>query len=162
MRSLAAAVTALATAALAPGARADVDYFKATTKPTTVTVHVDNDRTNNQLLLIGGLFAGAAVAGGVGGWFNWQSHEDAVKVSAHAPTGQSWSSDLQATYDDAHTQGVRAIVCYSIAGAFVAGVVIAALETNPGERVLDLDPAHPQAMIAPVPGGAVVGATWGF
>jgi hypothetical protein len=162
MRSLAAAATAFATVALASGARADVDYFKAATKPTTVTVHVDNDRTPGQRLLIGGLLAGAVVAGGVGGYFNWQSHEDAVNVSAHAPTGLSWTSDRQATYDDAHTQGVRAIVCYSIAGAFVAGMVIAALETDPGEKVLDLDASHPQAMIAPVPGGAVVGATWGF
>jgi hypothetical protein len=160
-RSL-AALTVIATAAIAARARADVDYFKATPKPTTLTVHVDNDRTTGERALIGGLLAGAAVAGGLGGWFNWQSHEDAVKVSAHAATGLSWTADRQATYDDAHTQGVRAIVCYGIAGAFVAGVVIAALETNPGESVIDVDPAHPQAMIAPVPGGAVVGASWGF
>ena len=161
MRSLVAAVIATALAG-APAVRADVDYFKVTTKPTTVTVHVDNDRTTGQLLLIGGLIAGAGVSGGLGGWFNWESHDDATKVSAHAPTGLSWTADRQATLEDAHTQGVRAIVCYGIAGAFVAGVVIAALETDPGEQVVDVDPDHPQAMIAPVPGGAIVGATWGF
>jgi hypothetical protein len=161
-RRLAAAAIATATLAVAPGARADVDYFKSSNDPTKVTIHVPNDRTTSERLLIGGLLAGVAAAGAVGGWFNWQSHEDAVKVSAHTPTGLTWTSDLQATEADAHREGVRAAICYGVAGAFVAGVVIAALRTDPGERVVAIDPAHPQAMIAPVPGGAVIGATWGF
>ncbi len=152
----------IAALALAGTARADVDYFHTASKSTKVTVREGNDRTPGQRRLIGGLAAGGGLALVVGAYFNWQSHSDADAVSSHRLSGATWTADDQATYDRAHSEGVKAIVGYSIAGAFAAALVVTMIETDPGDHLVELDPTTPQATITPTPGGAIVGATWGF
>jgi hypothetical protein len=148
--------------ALAGTARADVDYFHAASQPGKVQVREGNDRTPHQRMLIGGLAGGGGLALAIGAYFNWQSHEDADAVSSHRLSGASWTAANQATYDRAHSEGVEAIVGYSVAGAFAVALVVALIETDPGDRLVEIDPSAPQATITPTSGGAIVGATGGF
>jgi hypothetical protein len=148
--------------ALTARARADVDYFKVAKKPTTVTFNQGKDRSNGELMLLGGLLLGAAASVGVGAYYNLDSHDAASSVSARVLTGKSWSTDLQATYDRAHSSGVKAEIGYGLAGAFAVAALIAVWRTDPGETAVDLDPSAATATITPTPGGEMVGATWGF
>ena len=152
----------MAVLALAGTARADVDYFHTASKPSKVTVREGNDRTPGQRKLIGGLAAGGGLALVVGAYFNWQSHSDADAVSSHRLSGATWTADDQATYDRAHSEGTKAIIGYSVAGVLAAALIVTMIETDPGDRLVDLDSSAPQATITPTNGGAIVGATWGF
>jgi hypothetical protein len=155
---------AAALALAAPvAARADVDYFQAAKKPNAITVRQGKDRPPRTRLLLGGLGAGAALSLGVGVYFNLDAHDAAQQVSAHAPTGKVWSADLQATYDRVHAANVKAIVGYSVAGAFVAAAIVTLIMTDPGEEEVELDPTKPTPTVSiPPTGGAIVGATWSF
>ena len=151
-----------ALALLGTAAHADVDYFKQAAKPNQVNVLEGGERTHDQKLLLGGLAAGTVLALGVGAYFNWQSHDASDQVSAHRFTGMTWTADQQAIYDRAHSDGVKAIIGYGVAGACAVALVVAIVKTDPGEHLVDLDAGRPTAIIAPTPGGAIVGATWGF
>jgi hypothetical protein len=152
---------ALIIAATSSSARAgDVDYFETGGKPpTVVTVTQARPRTTGARLLIGGLIAGMAASLGVGVYYNLDSRSAANDVSARTPTGKSWTPALQATYDRAGSSGTKAEIGYGLAGAFAIGVVIAMWQTDPGEEQIDL---APHASVVPTPGGAIVGAAWGF
>jgi hypothetical protein len=139
-------------------ARAD-DYFHPRKSSTVVTARVPRERSGNAKLLLGGLVAGMAISIGVGAYYNLDSRSASHDVSSRTPTGKSWSAELQATYDRAHTSGIKAEIGYGVAGAFAIGALIALWQTEPGEDVVDY---KPQAMVTPTPGGAVVGARWGF
>ena len=152
----------LATVLASTIARADVDYFKVAKRPTTVTYHQGKDRPARTRWLIGGLAGGAALSLAAGAYFNLDAHDAATSVSAHTLTGKVWSPDLQADYDRIHSSNVKAIVGYSMSGAFVIAAIVVLLKTDPGEEDIELDPSRPTAMVAPTPGGAIVGASWGF
>ncbi|HTJ44269.1 MAG TPA: hypothetical protein VL463_19330 [Kofleriaceae bacterium] len=155
-------VLAIVFAGTVARARADVDYFKAAQKPTTVTYHVGNDRPERTRWLIGGLGGAAGLSLLAGAYFNFEAHDAATKVSAHTLTGKVWSDDLQGDYDRIHSSNVKAIVGYSLAGAFAIATIVVVLKSDPGETDVEVDPTKPTAMIAPTPGGAIVGASWGF
>jgi hypothetical protein len=144
--------------ALATPARADTDYFAKHTDATKVTVQHRRARTTNARLLIGGLVLGAAATGGLGVYFNLQSRDVANQLSAvHSKIVGVWTPALQATYDRGQRDGSLAIAGYALAGAFLAGTIVAIIWTNPGSETTQLAPTAEV-----VHGGAVVGGTVHF
>ncbi len=134
---------ALVAVTLAAGvAHADTpDYFAKPNEGSTIKVKRTKSRTTNQRLLIGGLLAGAALGIGVGVYYHLDSRDAANAVSANDDlTGETWTPELQATYDRAGTSGTIAIVGYAIGAAFLGGTIVAAWKTQPGEEQLAVTP----------------------
>jgi len=152
-------------AALATPAAAGVDYCHAAKDPRVVTVTRQRPRPLRDKLIIGGLALGAAVAVGVGVKFNLDSRADARAVSASHFVSRPWTAADQATFDRAHTDGVKAGVFYGIGALFAVGSLIALWRTEQPEEAIRVTPdgRHvPVPTLAPTSGGAVVGAAWTF
>lgn len=142
-------------------ARADVDYFKAAQARKDVPPpQATPPRTTGERLVIGGLLAGSLIAAGVGAEFNLGARDAADSVSAKSLTGKTWTPDLQATYDRIHTDNVRAGIAYGVAGAFAIATLVALWETEKEPGEVELHPTSGTALVAPVRGGAIVGASW--
>ena len=131
------------------------DYF--------VKSYPDRTQKNVVTLAVG---AGASVLiGGVGLYFHLDSRDSANQVSAHKFTGEPWSEDRQALYDDAHSSAVKAGVFYGIGGALLLGTAIAYMVTEPKQETMLIHPhsdPKPTALLAPTRGGALIGGTWSF
>lgn len=150
-------VLALVIAASAP-ASADTDYFAKPNQSSAVMVRHQKSRTLGEKLTIGGLLVGAAITGGLGLHWHLASRDAANAVSAsHDRIVGVWTDDKQTTYDRAGSAGTEAIVGYSLAGACIAGAIVAAVLTSPGYENTPMAPA-----LAITRGGAVVGGSVHF
>jgi hypothetical protein len=129
----------------------------------TIKSYPDRSRANVMGL---SLTAGAgAVVGAVGVYFHLDSRDKSDALSAHKLTGLPWTPERQAQYDAAHRSAVTAGVLYGIGGALVLGAAIAFMVTEPKMETITITPhtnPKPTALIAPTPGGALVGGMWSF
>jgi len=123
----------------------------------------DRSKTNVMGLAIAG--GAAVVLGGIGLYFHLDSRAESSTINAHKFTGQAWTPDREATYDDAHSSAVTAGVLYGIGGAVLLGTAIAYMVTEPKMETIVIHPHRspkPTALLAPTRGGAFVGGTWSF
>jgi len=125
-----------------------------------IVIDVPGLRTRRAKLLSGSLLAAGVVAGSIGLYYTLESRSSANAVSAQVFTGKTWSDELQQSVDDADRSRTRAIIAYSIGGAFVAGAIAAYIATEPKSERHVIRP-HRTAL-APVPGGAVATGEWRF
>lgn len=140
------------------------DYFdRNPNEGSTIRVRREKSRTLGQKLLIGGLLVGAAASLGAGAYYNLDSRDAANEVSSNDDlTGETWTAEHQATYDRAGTSGTKAIVGYALGGGFVAGAIIAAWLTQPGDEEVAVGARAARAVVAPVAGGALLGGAWSW
>lgn len=139
---------------------ASTDYFAAPATPNQLVFRGAGKRSARQRLVIGALFGGAAVAGGVGALFHLRSAAAADAVSSDIPTGEAWTPAHQADYDRAGSARVGAIVGYSVGGALLVAALIALGVTTPADTINEVHIARPT--VAPTAGGAVAGLAVGF
>ena len=139
-------------------------YFAAPTGR-DIVIKSYPDRPRNQILAIS-IAAGVGVAlGGVGAYYHLDSRDQSNKINAHSFTGESWTPERTAIYDEAHSSAVKAGVFYGIGGAFLLGAAIAYIVTEPKMETIVIHPhvdPKPTALLAPTRGGALVGGTWSF
>ena len=164
-----ATVCGLLCPALSPGpALAGGDYFGEDAPEDQITFRKYKERSNRQRLIIGALFGGAALFGGVGLYFNFDARSKSDEVSVVGNhTGLTYTQDLEDTRTGALRSRNVAIASYSVGGLFLIGAIVAFYLTDPGSEVVsvgDEEPPGPTVpvTVAPIPGGAVVGGTWRF
>lgn len=127
-----------------------------------VVIKEPNERTWGNIATCAGIAAVGFALGGVGLYYNLDSRNAANTVSSPGATGLAWSAALQADVDRAHDSGVKAGVFYGIGGAAVIAAVVTLIATDPGSHTTTIYPHDGTALIAPAPGGAVVGGAWSF
>ncbi len=125
-----------------------------------IVIDVPGLRTRRAKILSGGLLAAGVIAGSVGLVYTLDSRTQANKVSAQLFTGKTWSDELQRAVDNTDRSRTRAIIAYSIGGAFVAGAIAAYIATEPKAERHVIRPHH--AGLTPVRGGAVATSEWSF
>ena len=139
-------------------------YFAAPTGK-DIVIKSYPDRSRNSIWGMSIAAGIGAVLGGVGVYYHLDSRDRSNKVNAHSFTGETWTADRAAIYDDAHSSAVKAEVFYSIGGVFVLGAAIAYIVTEPKMETTVIHPhvdPKPTALLAPTRGGAVVGGMWSF
>lgn len=166
-RACAATLVAAVLAFAAPTAvhADDVDYFAAKPDSQSVTVKRPKSRTPTQRLQIGGALVIGALCAGVGVYFHLDSRDAADSVSGGGKLiGEAWTAEHQATYDRARTSGYYAGFGYGLSALFLGGAAVITWMTHPGDEVLVINPGERAAtpVVAPVPGGAVVGGAWSW
>ncbi len=163
-RACAATLVAAVLAAAAPVAGAEeVDYFAGAPDSQNVTVKRAKSRTPSQRLQIGGAVAIGAVFAAIGVYYHLESRDAAASVSGNGDLdGEAWTDDRQATYDRARQAGYYAGFSYGLSAVFLAGAAVIGWMTRPGEEELVIKPGEASVtpVVAPVPGGAVVGGAW--
>jgi hypothetical protein len=148
-----------------PGwARADTDYFQGGAAPTAIKYKKTRSRTLGQRLTIAGLGVAGLAAGGLGLHFHLDSRDAAEELSSDDDVVGTWTADRQALHDRAGASGTKAIIGYSVGALLLGGAVVALWRSEPGEDEVVLAPGGRAAVpvVAPVPGGAVVGGAWSW
>ena len=154
---------------LAWSARASAqDYFQQGGSE-ALTFKVDRERTMRQKVVIGSLFGGSVLFGGVGLLFHLDSKHKSDEVSTDAGhhTGQIYTEEL----DDTRRAAIRsrniAIASYALSGGLLVSTFIAYLVTDPGQETIRVgteaaEGSGARLLFAPTDGGAVVGGSWRF
>jgi hypothetical protein len=147
-----------------PCADGGAHYFAAPAgKDITIKSYPDRSPTNIwSLSIAAGL---GVVVSGVGAYYHLDSRDQSDKINAHRFTGESWTPERAAIYDEAHSSAVKAGVFYGIGGALVLGAAIAYIVTEPKMETTVIHPhvdSKPTALLAPTRGGALVGGAWSF
>lgn len=148
----------------APCADGGPRYFAAP-KGKDIVIRSYPDRSSTSIYAMSIAAGIGVVLGGVGVYYHLDSRDQANKINAHSFTGQTWTPDRAVIYDEAHSSAVKAGVFYGIGGAFLLGTAIAYIVTEPKMETTVIHPhtdPKPTALIAPTPGGALVGGTWSF
>jgi hypothetical protein len=129
-----------------------------------IVITTEGERTTNNKLVLAGLAGGAAVLGGIGLYYNLDSRSAASSVSAENPTNKTWTPADASDYSRAHDSAVKAGVFYGIGGALLVGAVVGLIATAPKSEttVMHTAPATATPIVAPTPGGAVLGGSWRF
>lgn len=130
----------------------------------TITIVTPGERTTDNLMLVGGLAAGAVVVGGLGLYFHLDGKSASEKVSSDVFGGEEWTADDAALFDQAERSRTKAIVAYSVGGALLVGAIVALIVTEPPSETTVLRPRAVRVIptVAPAAGGAVLGGMWSF
>ena len=137
-----------------------IDYFQK--GGGGVLVRKDRSRTRRQKLLIYGLAGGAALFGGLGAYFHYDSKSIADELSADSDQHQRWSPELQDKYDRGQLDGKLAIAGYAISAGLIAATIVVVIKTDPGTELETIGPGGAKPVADVVPGGATVGASWSW
>jgi hypothetical protein len=129
----------------------------STTGPHDIVVTTEGQRSTKNIAILASVAGAGALLGGIGAYFNVQSRSSANDVSASSPTSTPWTAARQATYDNAHDEGVKAGIFYGIGGALLIGAVVGLIVTVPKSETTTI---HPHVNVQP--GGATLGGSWSF
>ncbi|HEU0037507.1 MAG TPA: hypothetical protein VFQ53_43145 [Kofleriaceae bacterium] len=125
--------------------------------PREIVVDIPGERSRNNKLVLIGVTAASAIAGGIGLYYHLDSRSASDEVSAQLFTGRPWTADDEATVDRAASSRTRAAIGYSIGGALLVGAIVGYTLTDPAPRREVI-----RTSLVPVPGGAIAGAGWRF
>jgi hypothetical protein len=142
----------------------DTRAFRPAPTHRDIVVTVPGDRTSQNVGLLAGLaIAGAALAS-AGVYYNLDSRDAADTVSPKHAINAPWTAEDQATYDRAHSSGIKAGVFYGLGGAVLVGAIVTYIVTAPKTETTIIHPhyARVQPILAPSPTGAIVGGAWRF
>jgi hypothetical protein len=143
------------------------DYFQQGGSD-ALTFKVDRERTTRQRVLIGSLFGGSVLLGGVGLLFHIDSKHKSDEVSTDAGhhTGHIYTEELDDTRRAALRSRNFAIASYALGGGLLVGTFIAYLLTDPGQETIrvgtEAESTGARLLVAPTESGAVVGGSWRF
>jgi len=146
-------VSAMVVAALlAPAASASAgDYFGKDAPSDQITYRVDNPRTTRQRIVLGVLFGGAALAGGIGLAFHLDSRSKSDDVTETGElSGRTYDQAVDATRRGALRSRTRAIVAYGLGGALAAAGVVALVLTDPGSRQVKVGRKQQETVPSPI------------
>jgi hypothetical protein len=130
-----------------------------------IVVRYRPDRPKKNVVTCAILGGSAVVVGAIGLYFNLEARSASDEVSAIKFTGRAWTPERQDRYDDAQRNGTIAGVMYGLGGALLLTTAIYYIVTEPAQEEMVITPNSRRpasAMIAPTPGGALVGGAWSF
>ncbi|MGE5180456.1 MAG: hypothetical protein ACM31C_00255 [Acidobacteriota bacterium] len=127
-----------------------------------IVIVTEPDRPANNKILLASLAGGAALFGGIGLYFHLDSRSASNDVSAKRSTNTAWTSADAARYDQAHSSATKAEVFYGIGGALLVGAVVTWIVTAPNSETTVIHTGGGTPVVAPTPGGALVGGAWTF
>jgi hypothetical protein len=140
----------------------DVAQFPDPTGPAyTVTSH--GDRSTNNKLALASIAGGGLLLGAVGLYFHLDSRDAADQVGSLVETSHTWSAADQAVYDRAGSSGTKAKAFYALGSLAVLTAIVGYIITEPPTETTVIRPHRaPKPVVAPEPGGAVLGGVWSF
>jgi hypothetical protein len=129
-----------------------------------IVVRYTPSRSRNNVILLAALGGAAVIAGSIGAYFHLQYNSDNSDVAADSYTGLPWSTQRQDVYDRAQRESVYAGIGYGIGAGLLLATAIAYIVTEPDpvEEVISPHTNAKHALVAPMPGGALVGGVWSF
>lgn len=147
-----------------PPKRADPDNPEFRVRPKRdIVVTVPGDRDARNIALVAGIAGAGAVFSAIGVYYHLDSKSAADEVSTKHPTNLPWTADDQAAVDRAHGSGIKAGVFYGIGGAVLIGAIVTYIVTEPKSETTVIHPHYAAVpVVAPAPGGAVLGGAWSF
>ena len=123
------------------------------------------ERSKQNVYMLGGLAIGGALVGALGLYFHMDSRSATDDVAANKFLNVPWSAAHQDTYDRARSSSITAGVLYGVGGGLLLATAILYIATEPKPETITIQPRanpKPTALVAPTPGGAVVGGAWRF
>ncbi len=139
---------------------ADRPIAKPSTRSRELVIEVPGERSLNNRLVVGGLLAAGLIGSTLGVYWHLDSRDAADAVSADEFTGRTWTPEQVALVDRADRSKTRAIVAYSIGGAFLIGAIATFIATEPKSETAII---HTGVVVTPTEhGGTVVGKLWTF
>jgi hypothetical protein len=136
------------------------DFAKPRAAGKDIVITVPGERSHHNILVLSSIAGAGALLGAVGLYFNLDARSAANDVNADQAQHVPWTPALQSKYDQAHDSSVKAGVFYGLGGAVVIGAIVGLIITTPKDTTTVIHPHT--ALIAPTPGGAVVGTAWSF
>jgi len=131
-------------------------YFAAP-KGKDIYIKQYSDRSRANIIGLWSTVGAGVVLGGVGLAFHLDYRSKSDDLSSKRFTGEPWTADRQATYDDAHHSSVMAGVFYGIGGATLLAATVAFIVTEPKAETIVIHP-HVDAKS----GGAIIGGGFEF
>jgi hypothetical protein len=140
----------------------DVRQFPDPTGP-AYTIKSQGERSTNNKLALASIAGGGLLLGAVGLYFHLDSRDAADSVSALIPTSHTWSAADQEAYDRAGSSGTKAKAFYALGSIAVLTAIVGYIITDPPTETTLIRPHRaPKPVVAPEPGGAIVGGAWSF
>jgi len=128
-----------------------------------IVIHTPGERSQNNIITLWSVAGAGALIGAIGLYYNLDARSASNDVNAVSQAHLPWTPQLQAKFDQAHDSSTKAAVFYSIGGAVVVGAIVGAILTQPKDETTVIHPhGTGTALVAPTPGGAVVGGAWSF
>lgn len=115
------------------------------------------DRSKKNVITLWSTAGVGVLLGGVGLAYHLDYRSKSNDLSSKRFTGETWTPELQGTYDDAHHSSVMAGVFYGVGGAALLGATIAYIVTEPKVETIVIHP-HVDAKS----GGAIIGGGFSF
>lgn len=131
-------------------------YFAAPKGKDIVIKHYP-DRSRTNVIALWTTAGAGVLLGGVGLGFHLDYRSKADDLASNRFTGQPWTADRQAAYEDAHRSSVVAGVFYGLGGAALLAATIAFIVTEPDVETMVI---HPH--VDPKTGSAMLDAGWRF
>jgi hypothetical protein len=140
----------------------DARSFPDPTGP-SYTITSQGERSTNNKLALASIAGGGLLLGAVGLYYHLDSRDAADQVASLVPTNHAWTAADQETYDRAGTSGTKAKVFYTLGSLAVLTAIVGYIITDPPTETTTITPHRgPKPVVAPQPGGAVVGGLWSF
>lgn len=140
------------------------DYFPAPTGK-DIVLEIPGERSNRDIALCAGLAGGGVVLAGLGVYFNLDSRSAADAVTAHQNSGRVWTPAYAADVTQAHDSAIRAGIGYGVGGALLLASAVMWVITEPKTERRIIHPhgtGKSAPILAPTPGGALLGGQWSF
>lgn len=146
----------------APG---DQRHLSGRRKGREIVVRYHPDRSKRNMVTLASMAGAGVLIGAVGVYFHVDARSASDEVSARNTTGLTWSAARQDTYERAESSSTIAGVAYGIGGALLLATAVAYIVTEPEMETKTIHPheqGRPIALVAPTPGGALLGGAWRF
>lgn len=125
-----------------------------------IVIETPGERSSQNIAVLTSLASAALATGLFGLYFHLKGKDAADDVSQSSFTGRTWSPMYQDDVDRAAKDRKLTIGFYSAGGALLVAAIVGLIVTEPKSSTTIIHPHT--AVIAPVPGGAVVARGWTF
>ena len=131
-------------------------------KPREIVIEIPVERSTANVLALAAVAGAAVIAGAIGVYENLDARSAQQDVEADRFVGKPWTQAQVELVERAERSSTRAGVCYGIGGGLLLGAAIAFIVTDPKSKTSVIRTTRGTPMVAPAPGGAVLGGAWRF
>jgi len=131
-------------------------------KPREIVIEIPGERSTANVVVLAAVAGAGAIAGAVGVYENLDARSAQHAVAANRFLGRPWTQAEVALVDRAERSSTRAGIAYGVGGALLVGAAVAFIVTAPRSETSVIRTTRATPLVAPAPGGAVVGGAWRF